>query len=347
MKNIYDLTLDELIEFFLTHNEKKFKAEQVFEWLYRKRVKSFDEMTNLSKNQIALLKDNFEIKELLLKEKYLSKDGTVKFLFELNDGNLIESVLMKHPYGYSVCITSEVGCKMGCIFCASGELGFIRQLTLAEMVLQVVQVDNYLKEKDEHLSNIVVMGIGEPFDNYETLIKFLYVVNYPKGLEIGARHITVSTSGIVPKIKEFAEVDLQINLAVSLHAPNDELRSQMMKINKTYPLAELMEAIRYYLSKTNRRITFEYILIKGLNDSLMHAKELAKLLKGINCYVNLIPYNKVWTKSLDTTDHTSAEEFLTYLVSKDITTTLRIEKGNDVNAACGQLRAKRMVNNES
>lgn len=347
MNNIYNITLNELEEFFINNGEKKFKAQQVFEWLYRMRIKTFDEMTNLSKKQIELLKEHFEIKELTLKEKYMSKDGTVKFLFSLDDGNLIESVLMKHPYGNSVCITSEVGCKMGCIFCASGELGFVRKLTLAEMVLQVLMVDNYLKETNDHLSNIVVMGIGEPFDNYETLIKFLYLVNYPKGLEIGARHITVSTSGIVPKIREFAEIDLQINLAISLHAPNNELRNKLMKINKTYPIEEVIDAVKYYLTKTNRRITFEYILIKGINDSMECAKELVKLLRGINCYVNLIPYNKVWTKDLDTTDHLSAEAFLSYLIQKGITTTLRIEKGSDVNAACGQLRAKRMVNNES
>ena len=343
MNNIYNLTYEELITFFINHGEKKFRAEQVFEWLYRKRCTSFDEMTNLSIKTIALLKEHFSFNFLNLKEKYQSNDGTVKFLFELNDGNLIETVLMHHPYGYSVCITSEVGCKMGCIFCASGELGFVRCLELDEMVLQILQVDNFLKEKDARISNIVVMGIGEPFDNYDNLMRFLSVVNYPKGLEIGARHITVSTSGIVPKIREFAETPLQVNLAISLHAPNNDLRSKMMKINNKYPIEEVMAAVKYYLEKTNRRITFEYILIKGLNDSLNEAKELVKLLKGINCYVNLIPYNKVWTKSLDATDHLNAEAFLSYLMERGITTTLRIEKGADVNAACGQLRAKRMV----
>ena len=343
MNNIYNLTYEELITFFINHGEKKFRAEQVFEWLYRKRCTSFDEMTNLSIKTIALLKEHFSFNFLNLKEKYQSNDGTVKFLFELNDGNLIETVLMHHPYGYSVCITSEVGCKMGCIFCASGELGFVRCLELDEMVLQILQVDNFLKEKDARISNIVVMGIGEPFDNYDNLMRFLSVVNYPKGLEIGARHITVSTSGIVPKIREFAETPLQVNLAISLHAPNNALRSKMMKINNKYPIEEVMAAVKYYLEKTNRRITFEYILIKDLNDSLNEAKELVKLLKGINCYVNLIPYNKVWTKSLDATDHLSAEAFLSYLMERGITTTLRIEKGADVNAACGQLRAKRMV----
>ena len=343
MNNIYNLTYEELITFFINHGEKKFRAEQVFEWLYRKRCTSFDEMTNLSIKTIALLKEHFSFNFLNLKEKYQSNDGTVKFLFELNDGNLIETVLMHHPYGYSVCITSEVGCKMGCIFCASGELGFVRCLELDEMVLQILQVDNFLKEKDARISNIVVMGIGEPFDNYDNLMRFLSVVNYPKGLEIGSRHITVSTSGIVPKIREFAETPLQVNLAISLHAPNNALRSKMMKINNKYPIEEVMAAVKYYLEKTNRRITFEYILIKDLNDSLNEAKELVKLLKGINCYVNLIPYNKVWTKSLDATDHLSAEAFLSYLMERGITTTLRIEKGADVNAACGQLRAKRMV----
>ena len=340
MRNIYDLSKEELENYFELIGDKKFRAVQILEWLYRKKVTSFDEMTNLSKLAIQTLKENFIIEGLNLKTKFVSNDGTIKFLFELNDGNLIETVLMRHNYGNSVCVTSQVGCNMGCSFCASGELGKVRNLTLAEMALQVLYVDNYLNVENQRVSNIVVMGIGEPFDNYETLLKFLTVVNYPKGLEIGARHITVSTCGIVPKIYEFAEFPLQINLAVSLHAPTNELRSKMMKINKVYQIEELIEALKYYLDKTNRRITFEYILIKGVNDRDQDALDLIKLVKNINCYVNLIPYNEVITNPYKASSHERCEEFFEILRKHGINATLRMEHGNDVAAACGQLRAQ-------
>ena len=340
MRNIYDLSKEELENYFELIGDKKFRAVQILEWLYRKKVTSFDEMTNLSKLAIQTLKENFIIEGLNLKTKFVSSDGTIKFLFELNDGNLIETVLMRHNYGNSVCVTSQVGCNMGCSFCASGELGKVRNLTLAEMALQVLYVDNYLNVENQRVSNIVVMGIGEPFDNYETLLKFLTVVNYPKGLEIGARHITVSTCGIVPKIYEFAEFPLQINLAVSLHAPTNELRSKMMKINKVYQIEELIEALKYYLDKTNRRITFEYILIKGVNDRDQDALDLIKLVKNINCYVNLIPYNEVITNPYKASSHERCEEFFEILRKHGINATLRMEHGNDVAAACGQLRAQ-------
>ena len=340
MRNIYDLSKEELENYFESIGDKKFRAVQILEWLYRKKVTSFDEMTNLSKLAIQTLKENFIIEGLNLKTKFVSNDGTIKFLFELNDGNLIETVLMRHNYGNSVCVTSQVGCNMGCSFCASGELGKVRNLTLAEMALQVLYVDNYLNVENQRVSNIVVMGIGEPFDNYETLLKFLTVVNYPKGLEIGARHITVSTCGIVPKIYEFAEFPLQINLAVSLHAPTNELRSKMMKINKVYQIEELIEALKYYLDKTNRRITFEYILIKGVNDRDQDALHLIKLVKNINCYVNLIPYNEVITNPYKASSHERCEEFFEILRKHGINATLRMEHGNDVAAACGQLRAQ-------
>ena len=340
MRNIYDLSKEELENYFESIGDKKFRAVQILEWLYRKKVTSFDEMTNLSKLAIQTLKDNFIIEGLNLKTKFVSSDGTIKFLFELNDGNLIETVLMRHNYGNSVCVTSQVGCNMGCSFCASGELGKVRNLTLEEMALQVLYVDNYLSSENQRVSNIVVMGIGEPFDNYDTLLKFLTVVNYPKGLEIGARHITVSTCGIVPKIYEFAEFPLQINLAVSLHAPTNELRSRMMKINKVYKIEELVEALKYYLDKTNRRITFEYILIKGVNDRDQDALDLVKLVKNINCYVNLIPYNEVITNPYKASSHERCEEFFEILRKHSINATLRMEHGNDVSAACGQLRAQ-------
>ena len=345
MRNIYDLSKEELENYFESIGDKKFRAVQILEWLYRKKVTSFDEMTNLSKLAIQTLKDNFIIEGLNLKTKFVSNDGTIKFLFELYDGNLIETVLMRHNYGNSVCVTSQVGCNMGCSFCASGELGKVRNLTLAEMALQVLYVDNYLNVENQRVSNIVVMGIGEPFDNYETLLKFLTIVNYPKGLEIGARHITVSTCGIVPKIYEFAEFPLQINLAVSLHAPTNELRSKMMKINKVYKIEELIEALKYYLDKTNRRITFEYILIKGVNDRDQDALDLIKLVKNINCYVNLIPYNEVITNPYKASSHERCEEFFEILRKHGINATLRMEHGNDVAAACGQLRAQAIKGN--
>ena len=342
MNSIYNYTIDELGDYFISLGDKKYRALQIFEWLYRFRVKNFDEMTNLSKKVIEHLKENFSMNLLPIETLQVSSDGTRKYLFKLQDGHFIESVLMRHNYGNSICVTSEVGCNMGCAFCASGELGCVRRLTLEEMVLQVLTVQSDLDKDNERITNVVVMGIGEPFDNYETLLKFLTVINYAKGLEIGARHITVSTCGIVPKIKEFADFPLQINLALSLHAPNNELRSKLMKINKAYPLEEVFEALKYYYSKTNRRITLEYILLHGINDTKEHAKELAKLIKGMNVYVNLIPYNEVSTKPFKTTPHDEAEAFFAVLHKSGINVTLRMEHGSDIDAACGQLRAKKM-----
>ncbi len=342
MNSIYNYTLEELGEYFISIGDKKFRAIQIFEWLYRNRVNSFDDMTNLSKKVIEHLKENFTMDLLTLERLQVSSDGTRKYLFKLKDGHFIESVLMRHNYGNSICVTSEVGCNMGCAFCASGELGCVRRLTLEEMVLQVLTVQKDLDKEESRITNVVVMGIGEPFDNYDVLLKFLTVINYAKGLEIGARHITVSTCGIVPKIKEFADFPLQINLALSLHAPNNELRNKLMKINKAYPLEEVMDAIKYYYSKTNRRVTFEYILLHGINDTLNCAKELIKLIRGMNVYVNLIPYNEVSTKPFKTTPHNEAEEFFSVLHKAGINVTLRMEHGSDIDAACGQLRAKRM-----
>ncbi len=340
--SIYDYTKKELEEYFVSVGDKKFRAVQIFEWLYRFRVNSFEEMTNLPKLGMGILKENFSIEPLKLEGKFESRDGTIKYLFELADGHYIETVLMRHNYGNSVCVTSQVGCNMGCSFCASGELGKVRDLTLAEMILQVLHVQKDLDLENARVSNVVVMGIGEPFDNYDNVLRFLETINYGKGLEIGARHITVSTCGLVPKIKEFAEFDLQINLAISLHAPNNELRSKIMKINKRYPIEEVLDAVKYYLEKTNRRVTFEYILLKGINDTKECALELAKLLKGINAYVNLIPYNEVKTKNYRSTAHDAAEEFFSVLHREGINATVRMEHGNDISAACGQLRAQKM-----
>lgn len=345
MNNIYDYTLTELEDYFVSLGDKKFRATQIFEWLYRQRVTDFNLMTNLPKKAQEELHANFEIRLLEITRRQESSDGTIKYLFQLNDHEFVETVLMKQVYGYSICISTQVGCAMGCAFCASGELGKKRNLTLAEMVLQVLQVQMELDKKDLRITNIVVMGTGEPFDNYDNVLRFLNVVNYAKGLEIGARHITVSTCGIVPKIYEFADFDLQINLAVSLHAPNNEIRNQLMKINKVYPIEEIMKAVKFYLNKTNRRVTFEYILIKGVNDREAEAIELAKLLKGTLCYVNLIPYNEVVTNSFKTSPHSEAEKFFEVLRKNNITATLRMKHGDDIDAACGQLRAKVMKGN--
>ncbi len=345
-KNIYDYTLEKLQEYFIAHQEKPFRATQVFEWLYRFRIKDFKEMTNVSKKVIALLEEDFTIEPLTLVTKLVAIDQTTKYLFRLFDGKLIETVLMRHNYGNSVCVTSEVGCNMGCAFCASGELGKIRNLTVGEMVLQVLMVQRDLDETFQRVSNIVVMGIGEPFDNYDNVLDFLRIINYPKGLEIGARHMTVSTCGIVPKIKSFATFELQVNLAISLHAPNNKLRNTIMKINQKYPIEQIIEAVEEYLKATNRRVTFEYILLKDINDSTKCALELVKLLKNLNCYVNLIIYNEVSTKPYQKTPKEKAEAFFNVLHSHGLNATLRMEHGSDIMAACGQLRAQKMKEEE-
>ena len=341
-KNIYDYPLKQLEAYLVTKGEKPFKAKQIFEWLYRFRVGSFEEMTNISKTTIGLLNEEFVCKLLELVTKQVSSDGTIKYLFRLEDGKFIETVLMRHNYGNSICVTSQVGCNMGCAFCASGELKKIRNLTIGEMVLQVLMVQKDLDANFQRVSNIVVMGIGEPFDNYDTVLEFLRILNYPKGLEIGARHMTVSTCGLVPKIEQFANFELQVNLAISLHASNNELRNQLMKINKIYPLEKLIPAVKKYVEKTNRRVTFEYILLSKINDETYHAEELASLIKGINCYVNLIPYNEIDTKPFQQTSKSQAESFFEVLKKRGINATIRSEHGSDIMAACGQLRAKRL-----
>ncbi len=336
MKSIYDFTREKLEEFFIGQNEKKFKATQVHEWLYKKRISSFEEMQNISKTTIQLLKENFSIDELNLLTSQSDVDVD-KYLFELKDQNKIEAVLMHHDYGYSLCISTEVGCNMGCLFCESGRLKKVRNLEVSEMVLQILQIE---KLKNVRISHVVLMGIGEPFDNYDNVIDFVKVINDPKGIDLGARHITISTCGLVPKIKEFMELNTQVNLAVSLHAPNNYLRDKIMPINKAYKIEELMEAIKAYIKKTNRRVTFEYIMLKDLNDTKDCALELAKLLKGINCYVNLIPYNR--TSAHDKFGKSDKETILKFydtLKKNNINVTIRREFGSKVMAACGQLRA--------
>ena len=336
MKSIYDFTREKLEEFFIGQNEKKFKATQVYEWLYKKRISSFEEMQNISKTTIQLLKENFLIDKLKLLTSQSDVDVD-KYLFELKDQNKIEAVLMHHDYGYSLCISTEVGCNMGCLFCESGRLKKVRNLEVSEMVLQILQIE---KLKNVRISHVVLMGIGEPFDNYDNVIDFIKVINDPKGIDLGARHITISTCGLVPKIKEFMELNTQVNLAVSLHAPNNYLRDKIMPINKAYKIEELMEAIKACIKKTNRRVTFEYIMLKDLNDTKDCALELAKLLKGINCYVNLIPYNR--TSAHDKFGKSDKETILKFydtLKKNNINVTIRREFGSKVMAACGQLRA--------
>lgn len=347
MKSIYDLNYDQMKEFAQDCGWKAFRGQQIFEWLYRKRVDSFDEMSNLSKETRDLLHSEFEINPLKLIRKQVAKDGTTKFLFQTEDGALLESVMMVFDYGKSICVSSQVGCNMGCAFCASGLTKKKRNLTSGEMVAQVMYVQKELDKTNDRLSHIVVMGTGEPFDNYEHVMNFLSTVNHDRGLAIGARHITISTCGIVPKIKEFAEAKTQYNLAISLHAPNDELRSKLMPINQAYPLSELMEAIRYYSSLNNRRLTFEYILLKGINDQKVHARQLARLLKGMNAYVNLIPYNSVDEKGFKSVSHEEAMVFYDTLMKEGVRCTIRKEHGNEIDAACGQLRIKELKKRDS
>lgn len=337
MQNIYDYDEEMLKEYLINLGLKPFRSKQIIEWLYRHKKESFDEMTNLSKDFIMQLKKDFYFESLNCKSHQKSADGTQKFLFELSDGNLIESVLMNNDYGYSICVTSEVGCNMGCVFCASGMKKKLRNLKTSEMVLQILTVE---KLADVKISHVVVMGIGEPFDNYDNVLSFLRLINNPLGLEIGARHITVSTCGLVPKIKEFADFDLQVNLAISLHAPNDEIRNRIMPISLAYKMDDLISAIRYYIEKTNRRVTIEYILLKDINDSKECAIELSKLIKGTLAYVNLIPFNPVNELKYRRSDEKSVHDFLDTLMKNGVTATIRKEFGTDIDAACGQLRAK-------
>lgn len=335
MTNIYDLTRDDLIAWLETQNVKSFKAIQIYEWLYMHRVKTFDEMTNLKKDFIEVLKKNFTIDTLKVRKKEENEE-TLKYLFELNDENLIEAVVMKHDYGVSVCVSSQIGCNMGCAFCESGRLKRVRNLTPGEIIGQLLAIE---EDSGLKINSIVVMGIGEPFDNYDNIISFLRIVNDPKGMAIGARHITVSTSGLVPKILAFASFPLQINLAVSLHAPNDEIRNRIMKINKVYNIDTLIDAIKYYTAKTNRRVTIEYVMLKGVNDTKECAFELVKLLRGMNIYVNLIPYNETSHSEFSCSTNNTKDEFFEILNKNGITVTVRRKFGGGISAACGQLRA--------
>ena len=338
MQSLYDFTNEQMRDLAESFGWKKFRGHQIFQWLYRERVTDFDSMTNLSKDTREILKAHYSIDPLRLVRKQVSHDGTTKFLFATEDGSLLESVMMVFDYGKSVCVSSQVGCNMGCAFCASGLTKKKRDLTSGEMVAQVLKIQRELDKTNDRLSHIVVMGTGEPFDNYENLMTFLETVNHDRGLGIGSRHITVSTCGIVPRIYDFSKAHTQYNLAISLHAPNQALRQELMPVSKAYPLDELMEAIRFYGQENNRRLTFEYILLKGVNDQPEHARQLAKLLRGLNAYVNLIPYNSVDEKQFKSVKHDEAMVFYDLLMKNHVRATIRKEHGQDIDAACGQLR---------
>ncbi|MFS0750181.1 23S rRNA (adenine(2503)-C(2))-methyltransferase RlmN [Oceanobacillus sp. 1P07AA] len=345
--SIYGLTYEKLKDWLMEHGEKRFRAEQVWDWLYKKRINKFDEMNNVNQSAIQLLNDNFVLHTMGEEIRQESKDGTIKFLFKLEDGNLIETVLMRFHYGLSVCVTTQVGCNIGCTFCASGLLRKSRDLSSGEVVEQIMNVQKHLDERGENdrVSHIVVMGIGEPFDNYNNLMDFLYTVNDDRGLNIGARHITVSTSGLAHKIYEFADDPIQVNLAISLHAPNDELRTKIMKINRAFPIEKLMKSVDYYLEKKNRRITYEYIMLDEVNDHKKEAIELANLIKNHRhlAYVNLIPYNTV-DEHIDyrRSKSENIQAFYETLKEHGINCGVRWENGADIDAACGQLRSKQI-----
>lgn len=339
MKNIKDYDLEDLKKEFTEMNEKPFRAEQVFKWIYESKVTSFDEMTNLSLELREKLKENYTMCNFKILRKQESSDGTKKYLFDILDGNAIESVLMSYHHGYTICVSSQVGCKMGCKFCASTGINFVRSLTSGEIVEQILAVE---RDNNIRISNVVFMGIGEPLDNYENVVNAIRIINNPKGINIGARHISVSTSGLVPKIYKLAEENIQCTLSISLHATTNEKRSSMMPVNNRYPIEELLQACRDYIEKTNRRISFEYALAKDNNDNLDDAKELVKLLKGMLCHVNLIPINKIENGTYSKSSNENIMKFRDYLNAHGIVATIRRELGSDIDAACGQLRRKNL-----
>ena len=342
MKNIKDYDLDALKQEFIQMGEKTFRAEQVFKWIYENKVTSFDEMTNLSLGLREKLKQNYEMHNFNVLKKQESSDGTKKYLFDVLDGNAIETVLMSYHHGYSICVSSQIGCKMGCKFCASTGIKFIRNLTSGEIVEQILAVE---RDNNIRISNVVFMGIGEPLDNYDNVINAIRIINNQKGINIGARHISVSTSGLVPKIYKLAEENIQCTLSISLHATTDEKRSSMMPVNDRYNIEELLQACKDYIEKTNRRISFEYALAKDNNDNLEDAKRLVKLLKGMICHVNLIPINKIENGSFVKSSNENIMKFRDYLNDHGIVATIRRELGSDIDAACGQLRRKNLKQN--
>jgi len=335
VKSIFDLKLEDLTSYLEDNGYSKFVSKQIYDWIYKKRVFDFDKMSNIKLELREQLKKDFDISMLKLVRRQTSKE-TNKYLFELADGNLIESVLMRHDYGLSVCVSSQIGCNMGCSFCESGRLKKVRDLLPGEIVRQILMIE---EDVGMRISSVVVMGIGEPFDNYDNIMDFIRIINSPFGIAIGARHITVSTSGLVPMIKKYEEEDLQTNLAISLHAPNDELRNKIMKVNKAYNISSLIAAINEYIEKTNRRVTIEYVMLSMVNDSEENANELADLLRGMNVYVNLIPYNETSHIEYKKSPNDQVMKFYDTLKRRGINVTVRREFGGNIDAACGQLRA--------
>ena len=339
MENIKDYNLDALKNELIKLEEKPYRAEQIFKWLYQDKVKSFDDMTNLSIDLREKLKTNYTICNFNILKKQESSDGTKKYLFDILDGNAIETVLMSYHHGYSICVSSQIGCPMGCKFCASTGIAFVRNLTSGEIVEQILAVE---QDTGVRISNVDFMGIGEPLNNYDNVVNAIRIINNPKGLNIGARHISVSTSGLVPAIYKLADENIQCTLSISLHATNNEKRSSMMPVNDIYPIETLMKACKDYIAKTNRRISFEYALAKDNNDNLEDAKELVKLLHGMLCHVNLIPINKVENGKYTKSSIENVMKFRDYLNAHGITATIRRELGSDIDAACGQLRRKNL-----
>ncbi len=342
--DLKSLTLEELTSFIGQIGEKKFRAKQIFCWIYR-GVRSIDEMTDISKALREKLKESCFIESIEIEKKLVSKlDGTMKYLFRLSDGNLIESVFMRYKHGNTVCVSSQVGCRMGCRFCASTLGGLVRNLTAGEIIDQVMRVQ---EDAGEPVSNIVMMGIGEPFDNYENVLRFLKNVNHPDGLHIGYRHISVSTCGLVDRIYDFAREGLPVTLSISLHAPFDELRSEIMPVNRKFSLKVLIPALQDYLAATARRISIEYTMIRGKNDTKQCADELIRLFGGMLCHVNLIPVNNVAERSFQKSDSAAIRQFVEYLTKHGLNATVRRELGSDINAACGQLRKSTIEQEEN
>ena len=344
MNNILDYSLDEIKILIEDLGEKGFRAKQIYEWIYKKHIFDFKEMKNIPKSLQSKLNENFYIGIPKIIDCYESKiDETKKMLLLLEDKNIIESVIMKYKHGNSICVSTQVGCRMGCKFCASTLDGRVRNLTTGEILGQILVAEKMLEDR---ISNVVLMGSGEPLDNYENVSKFLKLVTSPENLNIGQRHITLSTCGIVPKIYEFADLDMQITLAISLHAVNDEKRREIMPIANKYSIEEILEACKYYINKTKRRVTFEYSLVKNVNDTKEEAIALSKLVKGLLCHVNLIPVNEIKEREFKKSNEDSIKEFCETLKKNGIEATIRREMGADINAACGQLRKSYIESHE-
>ncbi len=335
-KDIKSFSLDELKAEIALLGEKSFKAGQIYSWLHKRGAENFDEMTDISKNLRENLKNNYDIYNCTIEKKLVSMyDNTVKYLFKLFDGELIESVVMKYKYGYTICVSSQVGCKMGCNFCASGIAGFVRNLTASEILSQIYKAQ---KDLDIRISHIVMMGVGEPLDNFDNVMKFLSLISDDNGLNIGMRNISISTCGVVTGIYKLLEKKLQLTLSISLHAPNDEIRSRTMPVNNKWNIDTLLKACKDYTKGTSRRISFEYAMISGVNDSDECARELATKLKGMLCHVNLIPVNSVKERDYIKSDTARINSFIKILESRGINVTVRRTLGSDINASCGQLR---------